>query len=319
MIHWGRMRTTIGLLLVSVLTVAAPIVMAEPGGLKSNREQSPEIFLATSMPKGEVTVHADEPFARLPLLWASAARLKDPATLSVDGHTVTLAAGTLLPEERIVAYSHPHGVLLAFCTPAEHPERKLEHGWRAALFGGGAVIRNYVKATAPGEFCLTDTGVGGGFNELRYVDDDWQDVQPPVKIPSIQYEKVLNAPVSADSFVELKFSYIRRHSPIVKMNIIQMGKSRLFTQISNGDFYGQNENLIKIDKDLPKSVQIFGIDFDIVDIDPSPNMATVRFPGRIGADRVMFIQEDTTIHYCFGYGCDHQIPVQSPSGTTPSH
>ncbi len=301
------------LAVASALMVAVPSAWAGTNGVT----QSPEIFYPNSAPRGDVVIHQDDVLARIPIMWASAARIDKPVSIAVAGKTRELAADSFLPQAEVI---QPGGAITAFCTPLRHGERDLEHGIGGALrLGEGSLWVKMAKKRTSGQFCLFDTDGDGRFDEVRYFDSGSPAGTPPEKIVPVPFVKVVNAPVSSSNQDEIRLtaSHVGRHSLVLGLDVVQAGQVRSGTSVSMGGFVvGSVTHLTLIpsgfspmlgkkfdlDNALPLLSEVLGVDFQIVAVDPSGSSVTIRFPDNADRSRVLAIPEDTTINRCFGYG-----------------
>src|SRR5690349_15686865 len=84
--------------------LAAASLFCAPAHAGPLSPQAPAIQLAlpNSGPRGERSHAVDEPILDLPLFWAWAATLRDPAAIDVDGVSAPLPAGTVLAQQVLV-------------------------------------------------------------------------------------------------------------------------------------------------------------------------------------------------------------------------
>ena len=290
------MLKLMGLVLVSALLAASPTAWADANGVK----QSPEIFYPNSAPRGDFVFREGDVFVRLPILWASAARLEKSVTLNVDGKTRDLAAGVLLPATQIMVPGETDGRVTGYCTPKKHGERDLEHGWKAEVFNLSPVARAIAKALSGGQFCLFESGTAGGLDELRYFGSENSGYELPVKIEPVPFVKFMNAPVLPSDQNEIRLIISNLKSKFIKIDlvVIQDGRSRKFNSMATGGFSSSSWVKFAIDEPLPKTFQILGIDFQLLAFDPVAKSVTIRYPTSVDQNRVLVIPEDTAYQYC---------------------
>ncbi len=305
------MRKSSGLAAVSLLLVTAPAVWAD------TLVQSPEVYFPNSAPRRDITVRQGDVLAKFPLLWASAARIDRSVDLALDGKTQSLAAGTLLPENRAAVSDGPR---TGFCTPLRHGERSLEHGIGAMLLGGGSLWRDMAKRQTSGQFCLFDSDGDGKFDEARYFSSALPRGGALQKIVPIPFVRQVNVPVSSSGQDEVRLVVwgVSRHALTIRYDLVQAGQERRFStihvgkfeleQVENPGFALQRSNTtagkkIDLESGLPLMAEILGSDLQIQSVAPDGKSAVVRFPEGVELDRVIKIPEETEINFCYGYSC----------------
>ena len=280
--------------------LAGALMLSSSHTYANNLAQSPEIFYPNSSPRGDFIIRQTDVVLKLPIIWATAARIDQPVILNVAGKTRELAAGAVLPQAEGTSSTGISG----FCTPLRHGERKMEHGLNQVLFGNGLLARHIAQNRASEQFCLFDTDGDGQFDEVRYFDSGSKNGSQSEKLSPVRFTKIVNTPVSASDSdqVRVTASHIGSHSLILMLDFIQSGQARVWTSLTSGGYSAKRLFEIDLKKPLPQTVAFFGINLDIVAMDQNAKAVTVRFPENVDRNRIIVIPEETQIHYCFGYG-----------------
>ena len=303
------------------LVLAGAVLSAAPNAAGSIIRQGVEVFYPNSAPRGDIVVHQDDVLARLPILWASAARIDQPIAISVAGKERLISAGALLPEVAVILPENPGATIITYCTPLRHGERNMEHGFSRVLFGNGMLARQIAAHTTSGQFCFFDRDGDSRFDEVRYFDSGLSDGSAPQTIAPLPFTKQVDIPVSLSNQDEIRLTstHVGHHSLVVALDFVQAGLARAATGVTIGGFSvgrisrldlvpgGSPSQLGKkfdLDKAVPQSTEILGVDFQIISVDPSGNAITIRFPDNVDRGRILVVPEQTAVHYCFGYSCD---------------
>ncbi len=278
------------------MTATATVAAAATQDKPKDREQSPQVYLPNSMPRGEQTVKVGDEIAVLPLVYTRAATIDRTIEVSAGGRRQVIAAGTVLPAEFLLDSQNGTDGVVAYCTPRKASERKVDKGMGAALFGG-SLIRGIIRSATDAQFCLADRDHDGRAEVSMLVGNGWGPERAPKAIDPVPMTVANDVRVSAnDDAVRIVFTGGGKSGPSFKFAVIQQGSSRGFTT-----FGGERAvSSVSGKHGWPQRASIASAVFVVTGYDPVARTVTIKWPDDVQADERIEVEDG--LHYVVRYG-----------------
>jgi hypothetical protein len=283
----GRRRIALAACLPAAIMAAAP-ALADP---YSVRIPAIQLAVPAALPAQERNYRVGDTVLDLPLLWSSAATLLEPVTAEADGQSERLAAGTLLPVQRLASASHGPTVT-AYCTVRRAAERAADRNVIGqALFG--ALTRRVVQSLTDRQLCLLDSDNDGRLDQSLVVGDGSPEARTPRAIAPAGMRVADLVPISSGNRIRLELTGVGRRGDSLNflVHIEQEGHDRVFDIF--GGSWGQVERRprLRFGRGMPAEANMLGATLHVSNIDGPGRSVRLRWTGHADPGRAIVVPD----------------------------
>jgi hypothetical protein len=280
---------------LAVSGLAAPVAAADAPGEYRVRRDAVQLALPNRGVEGTRTHNVREFVLDVPLLWAAAATLREPARIEADGETQELPIGTVLPLQMI----GPAGVdpIAAYCTPRRAAERAAERGIAGALLGGGSLWRGMIRRATDRQACLIDTDRDGRVDSSVIVGEGSPEARRPRPTAPAAVEVAALQPIGEQDRLRIKLVRVDRRGRWAdfELEIEQQGHRRRFDLIGGSWGSSNRQARILTGGDVVQPGDMVGTLFHVLAVDPAARTAQIRWSDKRDVDLPVVIPDSLRI------------------------
>jgi hypothetical protein len=264
---------------------------ADTGGEYRVQVAAVQLALPNRAERAPRTIRVGETILDVPLLWAVAATLREPARIEADGQVQELPAGTVLPMQ-VIGPERGERVA-AFCTPRRAAERAADRGVLGVLLGGGSLWRGMIRRATDRQACLIDADGDGRAESSVILGDGSPAARRPRAVAPVAVETAELQPIGPEDRLRLKLTRVARRGgwADVELDIEQQGHRRSFDEISGP--WGRSLRITRIPLVAaePRTTSIVGAAFRIAAIDGTARTASIEWSDKPADDTAILIPD----------------------------
>lgn len=240
-------------------------------GAKLEWQQSPVMFIPSSVKAGDGKIFENTTIITAPLVWASSARLGADVAIVGAGETVALKAGDILPRVVLRTATGIDQRVSLFCTRSRLGQQTAN----PSLFG--KLLDGITQSLSDAQRCLQDTD-GDGKLDLAVILGEGSDIIKGDDIDPVPFESLFAEPIPGnEDFLTIQMTGVGRKNVQFFLDIKLLGKSMQFDTLTSGFRRANKFTSVSYEEGKPSSASILGVRITITDAVRKENHATLEW------------------------------------------
>jgi hypothetical protein len=257
----------------------------------ANRIESPVVFLPADIKSTEQQVSKGEDFAAAPLRWAFAGSLAQDVRVVLNGETVTLKAGEVLPQVLIPAADTPDGGRILLCTRNKVVENRKGGSPFGQLLGS---LRDSLRDA---QHCVEDTDKDGKVDLALVLGKDKAELRAAPITPTAA-TLMTDAVIPGDGdLVTFSLVWVTTNRTRISTTIYQRGTPRMWNTLQSGRYSAQSPFDFQHSDGFPTATVQLGIEIVLLASDKKAQVATLRWRASARPGDRVVIPRDTNVTY----------------------